>query len=583
MKKLQNYCRIGGIAAAMTILVTPLSGITASADGRFTGNDISECQYVCQVGKKVTTSDAAESNGIASSIDLSCSEIGVKGTDTITELWISYTGEAGKKVMPAIGYYAPGFGEYDWYSDSVIVSEGKGTVIFDIPEEPAMPDQFTIQNWWGDIDTFTVDAVGFKTKGASTFGSVTRLGDCNLDKTVSVADAVVLSAFLTQGKEFQNPANGDMDKSGTLDARDLVLLKAAIIQKSSDPSDDPDGFNQTAMEFVSNIKLGWNLGNTLDATSEYAKSIYDFETCWGCPYTTKAMITAVKDAGFNTVRVPVSWGQKMDAQNNVSDEWMNRVQEVVDYVIDSGMYCILNSHHDTDWQRPRKNLMDSECAKLKSLWTQIANRFKDYDAHLIFETLNEPRLVGDETEWSGGDAEARQCINTMNATALSAIRATGGNNEKRFVMMPGHGASPMEAVLNDIVLPDDDHLIVSAHAYAPYNFALNTAGTAEWDENSGSYDIVANFKLLKSKFIDKGVPVIIGEFGALNKNNESTRAKWAEYYVKTADAYGIPCIWWDNNAFNGNGENFGLLNRGTCQIQFPEIMAALLRGAANRG
>lgn len=578
MMKSKTISRAGGLLAAAALLASQLSAMPVSAVAKYTADDISKCNYVYEVNSQVTTSDAAETNGLPTSIELSCSEIGVQGGEDISEVWVNYTGEAGMKIMPAIGYYAEGYNEYDWYSDSLIISEGSGTVVFEIPEEWPMPDQFQIQQWYGDIDTFTVNSVGIKTGKTANLGTVTRMGDCNVDQTVSIADAVMLLGFLQQNKELTNAANADLDKNNLITVSDLTLLKRKLMSPST--VDD----SLTGMEFVKNIKVGWNLGNTLDATSTSANSPYAFETAWGCPYTTKAMIDAVKAAGFNTVRVPVTWDGKMGGAPDykVTDEWMNRVQEVVDYVIDNGMYCILNSHHDTAWQKPEKQYLDKNNEQLSALWTQIATRFADYDQHLIFETMNEPRLVGASTEWSGGNAEARECINSMNATALKAIRATGGNNASRFVMMPPYAAAPDDNTLNDLVLPDDDHIIVSIHAYRPYSFALDTKGTASFDESQSSYELHQMFKGLQSRYISKGIPVIIGEFGALNKNNESERAEWVEFYLKAADSYGIPCVWWDNNAFNGSGENFGLLNRNTLQVQYPDLMAAILRGVANR-
>ncbi|MBE6846582.1 MAG: glycoside hydrolase family 5 protein [Ruminococcus sp.] len=575
---MRKFRRIRGISlvSAACLLVGQLAAMPSQA-ASFTGSPITDCDYVVEFGDVIDT----ETNFVTS-----CEALGVPATATVEQIWVNVSGEAGKNIMPAIGYTANGYNEENWYSDSIIITEANGTVVYDIPEEYPIPNEFMIQYWWGDIDAITIESVGVKVAGSDA----DKLGDLNADDAVTVADAVAMARYLTENLIMTAPQNADLDDDGDIDAVDLTLLKRGILDGSlNQPEDIPiqggEGFEQSAMEFVANIKLGWNLGNTLDSTSNYANSAYGFETAWGNPYTTKAMIDAVKAAGFNTVRVPVSWGQKMGSgpDYKVNEEWMNRVYEVVGYVLDNDMYCILNSHHDTDWQVPSYSNLDAQKAQLSALWTQIGQKFGHFDEHLIFETMNEPRLVGHQDEWNGGTAEARAVVNEMNAAALSAIRASGGNNDKRFVMMPGYCASPIASVVNDIVLPDDDHLIVSIHAYTPYDFALNANGTSNWDQGSGSYEIVQNFERVKSKFISKGIPVIVGEFGAVNKNNLSERVEWVEYYVKTAASYGIPCVWWDNNLFNGNGENFGLVNRSSCRVEYPEIMEAMLRATADRG
>lgn len=566
--------KAGGLLVTAALLLSQLTAFPANA-ANLTGKDISECTYTLDLNGQVLE--------INKPVELTLASMGVDAAATVTEVWLAFSADTstGKAVQPAFGYSAPGCGEYDWYQEGFYIGTASAvmTAVFEVPSEYPLPNDFQFQLWGAGDDGITsvkLNTVGVVTKGGAGIGTVTRRGDVNNDRAVNVADVVALVQFLTgRSGELEKPANADLDANNRLNAADLTLLKRGLIDGSLGGGGDTS--DETGMEFVSHLKVGWNLGNTLDSTGG--------ETAWGNPFTTKAMIDGVKAAGFNTVRVPVTWGENMGGAPDykVNDSWMNRVQEVVDYVIDNDMYCILNSHHDTSWQSPRNSVVDQNCAQLKALWTQISNRFKGYDNHLIFETMNEPRLVGTNLEWSGGDSEARQCINKMNAAALEAIRATGGNNEKRFVMMPGHAASPDAVVVNDIVLPADDHLIVSIHAYAPYDFALNKNGTANWNQSSDSYAIVQNFENVKRLFLSKGIPVIVGEFGALNKNNESTRAEWVEYYLKTADSYGIPCVWWDNNLFNSTGENFGLFNRATLQIEYPQIMAAINRAVANRG
>ena len=280
----------------------------------------------------------------------------------------------------------------------------------------------------------------------------------------------------------------------------------------------------------------------------------------------------------------------------INDAWMDRVQEVVNYVIENDMYCILNIHHDNTQANYPYFYPDSahwaQSEKfVTSVWSQVAERFEAYDNHLIFESLNEPRLVGHRNEWwidsSSNDCkDAMNCVNKLNAAALDTIRKSGGNNAKRFVLMPSYAANCDEATLAGVQMPNDDHIIAEAHAYTPYNFALakeEKGGTPNWSEANGGADIVNLMKRLQKYYLNKGIPVIIDEFGASNRNNEDTRAAWAKFYVSTADSYGIPCVLWDNNQFGAGSENLGLLNRNNLTIAYPKLLAGLMEGAKNRG
>ncbi|MBP1561837.1 MAG: glycoside hydrolase family 5 protein [Oscillospiraceae bacterium] len=377
-------------------------------------------------------------------------------------------------------------------------------------------------------------------------------------KIVKMICAAVLSAsmvagFTGCGNKTDNPAE---ETTAAVEKREMRDISSA--------------------ELVKEIKIGWSLGNTLDATGG---SGVESETSWGNPVTTKEMITAVKDAGFNTVRIPTTWGPHMDANGVVSEEWMNRVQEVVNYAYEQDMFVILNIHHE-DWHDPYYDTAEASTEKLKSLWTQIGTRFADYDEHLIFEVLNEPRKRNTGMEWNGGDKEGHEVVNQMNAAAVEAIRALGGNNAKRHIMLPTYAASSTDSAIRDFVLPEgDDKLIVSIHAYLPYEFALGgDLAKRKFDPEGNASEIVHLMDSLKTNFIDKGIPVIIGECGARSKANSEDRAVWAEFYIRSAKAIGVPCVIWDNNAFSGTGENFGLLDRRTCTWKEPDIISGFMKG-----
>ncbi|MGN0642665.1 MAG: glycoside hydrolase family 5 protein [Huintestinicola sp.] len=343
----------------------------------------------------------------------------------------------------------------------------------------------------------------------------------------------------------------------------------------------------SSMELISEMKIGWNLGNTLDSVigdPTGSETPENWETAWGNPVTTKTMIDRVKAEGFNVLRVPVTWEGKFGEgpDYTIDPEWLARVKEVVDYGIENDMFVILNTHHENGWGMPFSDNVDRAEEILRALWSQIADYFKDYNEYLIFEGLNEPRLRETNLEWNGGDAESRAAVCRLDAAFVETVRASGGNNALRHLMVPTYAASSADNVLKDFVVPDDDKVIVSIHAYLPYSFALADNGTKEWsaDNSADTKDIDYLFANLKDTFIDKGQAVIIGEFGSRNRIlNTEARADCARYYITKAKEVGIPCIWWDNNAFMGSGENFGLFDRTTFEWRFPEIMTALMEAA----
>ena len=357
----------------------------------------------------------------------------------------------------------------------------------------------------------------------------------------------------------------------------IAVLAAAILMVCATPSASAATVTgKTSKQLTAEIGTGWILGNSLDATG--GGNSVNSETSWGNPKTTKAMIDAVKAQGFNTVRIPVSWGNHTSGNNfTIDSAWLARVKEVVDYCIDNDMYVILNIHHDTSTQYyyPSSTYKTQSVKFVKSIWSQVAAYFKDYDQRLVFETLNEPRLVGTGDEWwfpvdypNNEVVDSINVINTLNQTAVDTIRAAGGKNNDRCIMVPGYGASIDGCTTYAFKLPTDktaDRLIVSVHAYTPYNFALNANGTSTFSNDLKS-EVDYLYNTIKSKFLDKGIPAIIGETSASNKNgNSAERVKWAQYYMGKSAEYGVPCMLWDNNVYNGSdkGECHGHLNRST--------------------
>ena len=364
--------------------------------------------------------------------------------------------------------------------------------------------------------------------------------------------------------------------------------------------------NADTEAILEDMGLGWNLGNSLDATGG---SGLDTETSWSNPKTTQALIDKVKSLGFNTVRVPVSWGKHVSGDNYTIDSaWLARVKEVVDYCYKNDMYVILNIHHDTKSSAsasgagyyPRSSAYSSSEKFVTSVWSQMAEYFKDYDYHLIFETLNEPRLIGTGYEWwfnkwniPSEVKDAIDCINKLNQKAVDTIRDTGSNNRGRLIMCPGYDASIDGATVSGFKLPTDisgnkNRIAVSVHAYSPYNFAMNVgSGSTSTYTSSIKNELQDLFSTLKSNFRDKGIPVVIGEFGSTDKNNTAERVKWATDYTALAKKNNIPCVLWDNNAFavyNGNSivlnsEYHGYINRKNNTVTSPakDVIEALMK------
>ena len=364
--------------------------------------------------------------------------------------------------------------------------------------------------------------------------------------------------------------------------------------------------NADTEAILEDMGLGWNLGNSLDATGG---SGLDTETSWSNPKTTQALIDKVKSLGFNTVRVPVSWGKHVSGDNYTIDSaWLARVKEVVDYCYKNDMYVILNIHHDTKSSEsasgagyyPRSSAYSSSEKFVTSVWSQMSEYFKDYDYHLIFETLNEPRLIGTGCEWwfdkwniPSEVKDAIDCINKLNQKAVDTIRDTGSNNKGRLIMCPGYDASIDGATVSGFKLPTDisgnkNRIAVSVHAYSPYNFAMNVgSGSTSAYTSSIKSELRDLFSTLKSNFRDKGIPVVIGEFGSTDKNNTAERVKWATDYTALAKKNNIPCVLWDNNAFavyNGssivlNSEYHGYINRKDNTVTSPakDVIEALMK------
>ncbi len=354
-------------------------------------------------------------------------------------------------------------------------------------------------------------------------------------------------------------------------------------------------------EITSAMGMGWNLGNQLEASNGGIPS----ETAWGNPVITEQLIKSIKEQGFGTVRIPVSYLLKIGEAPDyaIDEEWLDRIQEVVDYVVNNSMFAIINMHGDGYYTVSKSWLLcvedDEQQAEIKAkyekVWSQIAERFKDYDEHLIFESMNEEF----DNTYGKPKAKGYENINAYNQIFVDTVRKTGSNNTKRWLLMPGWNTN-IEYTAGDFgfVIPEDslceadgNRLMISVHYYDPYNFTLDenmSSAKTQWGkyavenyDNWGQEDYVdSTMQKLNDVFVSKGYPVIIGEMGVQNKQHVSDtftgfRCYWMEYVVKAAKDNGCIPVYWDNG-YNGD-KGFGIINRTSLEITQPELISAMMR------
>jgi len=345
---------------------------------------------------------------------------------------------------------------------------------------------------------------------------------------------------------------------------------------------DPTGMRDlSSVEMARELKMGWNLGNSLEAIGG--------ETAWGNPRTTQSFINDVKAAGFNAVRIPVAWSRFSDASTFTIDEaWMDRVEEVVNYVLDSDMYAIINIHWDNGWIQPTYAEQEYVTQRLDAMWRQIAINFRDYDDKLLFAGTNEVMVTGD---YSTPTEEYYTVQNSYNQTFVNTVRTTGGRNAYRHLVVQGYNTN-IDHTINFARIPEDtveERLMMEVHYYDPYNFALNENSTiTQWGKDATDPSVTetwANesyvdrqFNKMKTQFVDKGVGVVLGEYGAISRLNVEGHDKFREYYVRyitqSAHNHGLVPFYWDNG-YSGN-HGFALFDRSTGDVLYPNILRAIM-------
>ena len=360
--------------------------------------------------------------------------------------------------------------------------------------------------------------------------------------------------------------NEGAPRQATITIKAGDLARTVMVNQRGMTTDPGDTF-MSGFQLVERIVLGYNLGNTLDASHDPAtqswfkpKTWEDWETCWGQPVTTPKMIEDIVSRGFNIIRVPVTWFPHLDADGNVEQAWMDRVEQVVNYVLDAGCYCILNVQHDTGardasrtddgaWIAADINEYPTISPRFKHLWTQIATRFRDCDDRLLFEAMNE--TLNGLREWNTPNQDSDyEALNLLLQDFVDAVRATGGNNEWRNLVINPMGATSAQEEINAFECPLDvhsGHLIASVHSYNPYGFC-NDAG--QWNhyifDEECQQEIDDIFARVEKRFAQElGLPFFFGEFGAIDRKKAmAERIKYARYMATKFKQYGTSGLWW---------------------------------------
>jgi endoglucanase len=335
-----------------------------------------------------------------------------------------------------------------------------------------------------------------------------------------------------------------------------------------------------AMREISSLALarelspGINLGNTLEALPT--------ETSWGNPLASRQIMDGYKAAGFNSVRIPVAWLAHADANDRIDPVWMARVKQVVDQARAAGLVVMINTHWDKGWlNHPSYAKQAALNARLAGLWTQIANTFKDYDERLLFAGTNE---VGMEGLFAPPTDENAAVQNSFNQTFVTTVRATGGNNATRHLIVQGYNTN-IDHALKYAVMPKDsvaERLMMEVHYYDPYDFALN-GDSKIWQWGAIAKDPAAaqtwadepwvekQFSAMRERFVDRGVPVIVGEYGAYPKPKYPGMKPYVHHWIRHVTGsmrkHGLVPVWWETN---------GLFDRATGAQKDPETIRAIV-------
>lgn len=394
----------------------------------------------------------------------------------------------------------------------------------------------------------------------------------NKSKMLSITTAVMAAvSLLITGCADNKSLSSGSDTSATQAPVETSAehLSANGITTSDDGSIRAE---LTAVELSRIMGNGINLGNTMEAydgtRADVNKDATDFEILWGQPITTQEAVDGMKAAGFDTIRIPIAWTNSMDFENGsytISESYFNRVEEIINYALNADMHVIINDHWDGGWWgmfgSATPSVREKAMEMYKSMWTQIAERYKEYSDRLIFEGGNEEignRLNDKDKAPDSGALSVDECYETanlINQTFVDIVRSTGGNNENRFLLIPGYDTIFERTLDERFVMPTDtakNKLLLSLHYYDPSGYCIG-ASTDNWGIIKDYEDQNASFESI-SRFVDEGYGIIIGEYGVLKAENYTARPNTDIYItnlLNNCDLYGyVPMLWDTSTLYN---------------------------------
>lgn len=441
--------------------------------------------------------------------------------------------------------------------------------------------EFDISQWWPATEKNNVplENIEFLGKDGKVISQLNQAGFANSRVTIAKGASLKNELLNVSGTITWKSANPKVATIANGTVKGLAVgttkITATVGKKTYTYTVkvyDPNK-SETATNAVNNIKVGWNLGNTLDT---YGRSlwgdkkkadltVYEYETAWGNPVTSQKLINAVKAQGFNAIRIPITWEEHVDSKGTVDKKWMARVKEVVDYAMNADMYCIINIHHDAGesnaqekrgWIKADASNYAKNKTKITGLVKSIATTFKNYPSTLMFESYNEMLNANNDWDTIAPSDEDMATLNELNQLFVTTVRNTGGANKNRNLIINTYGCKITGKAASNFILPTDstkDHLIIGVHSYEPKNLA-----TVDMDA-------------INEIFISKGVPCILGEIGCEKNVSVSERTNYYKAIITEAKKRNIKCFVWDD------GGNYELFNRVSMKPINAKVMDSITK------